>query len=275
MKAKLSVLVAALVVLLWLSAPAFAGSPAASDADAVHYYVSLGDSLAAGPQAGGDANNYADQLFAALRKHDPTLQLVKLGCGGETTHSMIFRNPCGYSHGSQLDEAVAFLHAHTQFVRLVTIDIGANDLFLCVLHLDQGCLDTALPSVTTNLAAILAAVHDAAGPDVPIVGANYYDPFLAFWFSSPGAAQLTEQMVVQFKRRARVRPRAGAGRRRKRLRDDELDGCRRSPAERAPHLPVDPDVHELPRRSPEHCRLRRHRTGVPRRTPVRRWIRCE
>jgi lysophospholipase L1-like esterase len=198
MKAKLSVLVAALVVLLWLSAPAFAGSPAASDADAVHYYVSLGDSLAAGPQAGGDANNYADQLFAALRKHDPTLQLVKLGCGGETTHSMIFRNPCGYSHGSQLDEAVAFLHAHTQFVRLVTIDIGANDVFLCVLHLDQGCLDTALPSVTTNLAAILAAVHDAAGPDVPIVGANYYDPFLAFWFSSPGAAQLTEQMVVQF-----------------------------------------------------------------------------
>jgi hypothetical protein len=25
-----------------------------------------------------------------------------------------------------------------------------------------------------------------------------YDPFLAFWFSSPTAAQITEQMVVQF-----------------------------------------------------------------------------
>ena len=27
---------------------------------------------------------------------------------------------------------------------------------------------------------------------------NYYDPFLAFWFGSPSAAQMTEQMVVQF-----------------------------------------------------------------------------
>jgi hypothetical protein len=27
---------------------------------------------------------------------------------------------------------------------------------------------------------------------------NYYDPFLAYWFGSPGAAQLSEQMVAQF-----------------------------------------------------------------------------
>jgi hypothetical protein len=34
---------------------------------------------------------------------------------------------------------------------------------------------------------------------MPIVGMNYYDPFLVFWFSDPTAAQTTEQMVVQFK----------------------------------------------------------------------------
>jgi lysophospholipase L1-like esterase len=123
---------------------------------------------------------------------------VKLGCGGETTHSMLFGNPCGYAHGSQLAEAVSFLHAHAKFVQLVTIDIGGNDVLPCAFLRDQPCLDAATASVATNLATILSALHDAAGSDVPIVGMNYYDPFLALWFSSPTAAQITEQMVVQF-----------------------------------------------------------------------------
>ena len=173
-------------------------SPAASDTRAVHYYVSLGDSLAASYQPNGDfTHGYAEQLFADLKAHDPTLRLVKLGCGGETTARMIFDNSCGYPHGSQLAEAVSFLHAHRQFVRLVTLDIGGNDVLLCVFYRDQGCLDAALPSVATNLATIVSTLREAAGPDVPIVGMNYYDPFLAFWFSDPTAARITEQMVVQ------------------------------------------------------------------------------
>jgi lysophospholipase L1-like esterase len=171
----------------------------ADDTNAVHYYVSLGDSLAASSQPNGDdIHGYAEQLYASLKATDPKLKLVKLGCGGETTASMIFSNPCGYPHGSQLDEAVSFLHAHSEFVSLVTIDIGGNDVLLCVFDLDQGCLDAALPSVASNLATIVSRLREAAGPDVPIVGMNYYDPFLAFWFSNPTAAQTTEQMVVQF-----------------------------------------------------------------------------
>ncbi len=198
MKLRLSILATLCAALVTGVPAAFVDGAAASDTSAVHYYLSLGDSLASSPEAGGDANNYADQLFAALKEQDPTLRLVKLGCGGETTHSMIFRNPCGYAHGSQLAEAVSFLHAHRQFVSLVTLDIGANDVLLCVFNVDQGCLDTALPAVSTNLATIVSALRAAAGPDVPIVGMNYYDPFLAFWFDSQAAAQLTEQMVVQF-----------------------------------------------------------------------------
>src|SRR5262249_49886301 len=75
-------------------------------------------------------------------------------------------------------------------------DIGGNDVLLCVFHQDQGCLDAALTSVASNLATIVSRLRDAAGPDVPIVGMNYYDPFLAFWFSDPAAAHITEQMVV-------------------------------------------------------------------------------
>ncbi len=161
---------------------------AASASAAPAYYVSLGDSLAAGTQPGHFSTNesYTDQLFADLRAGRPTLQHVKLGCPGETTASMITpdlpfegrnaHNPCQYPHGSQLAEAVSFLHAHQKFVALVTIDIGPNDLF-------RG---GGVPAITTNLPVILAALREAAGPGVPIIGMNFYDPFLApVWFSNP------------------------------------------------------------------------------------------
>jgi GDSL-like Lipase/Acylhydrolase family len=133
MNRRLVILLAALV--------AAAVAPARALADnsrAVHYYVSLGDSLAEGFQPNGDGDHgYADQLYALMKVDDPTLRLVKLGCGGETTLSTV--DPylpwegrgatyhCNYPHGSQLAEAVSFLHAHAGFIRAVTIDIGGND----------------------------------------------------------------------------------------------------------------------------------------------------
>jgi lysophospholipase L1-like esterase len=165
-----------------------AGTPtaAAAESQAPVYYLSLGDSLAAGTQPGREFTNegYADQLAAALRTKMSTLRLVKLGCPGETTTSMITpdlpfegrtgHNACQYPHGSQLAEAVNFLHAHQRSVALVTIDIGPNDLFRC------GCTDT----IRLNLPLILAALREAAGPGVPIVGMNFYDPRLAqVWFN--------------------------------------------------------------------------------------------
>jgi lysophospholipase L1-like esterase len=187
--------------------------------NAVHYYVALGDSLAAGYQPNGETgpdgmflHGYANQLYDALKANDPTLQLLNLSCGGETTSSMISgeevhfagsRSFCGYrswhghlAHGSQLDDAVAFLHAHSGFVSLITIDIGGNDVGACVYSLDQACLDNGLATVNQNLPVILSTLREAA-PGVPIVGMNYYDPFLVFWFSDPTAAQTTEQMVVE------------------------------------------------------------------------------
>jgi lysophospholipase L1-like esterase len=209
-------IIAALCVTYTLAPPASADSLEAPDANSVHYYVALGDSLAEGYQPNGDlAHGYADQLYAALRADDPTLQLEKLACGGETTSSMIsgveptgslgsryFCAPPGpqrkeLAHGSQLADAVAFLHAHSQFVALITIDIGGNDVGVCVYQLDQSCLANGLTTIRQNLALILSALREAVGPNVPIVGMNYYDPFLAFWFSDPTAAQTTEQMAVQ------------------------------------------------------------------------------
>jgi lysophospholipase L1-like esterase len=181
-------------------------SVARADADsATHYYLSLGDSLAAGSNANGDGaaftdQGYADQLYTALAARDPKLELEKLGCGGESSVSMRFGSQpptdvlsCGgpryyktflYPKGTQLAEAVGFLNAHKGKVSLITIDIGANDLsrvdaagnLVTCLFPPESC-DTEAPLLLANLAAILNELRAAAGPDVPIVGMTYYDVF--------------------------------------------------------------------------------------------------
>jgi lysophospholipase L1-like esterase len=180
-------LIGALVILASLTAPV-AAAPGASGEHARLYYLSLGDSLAAGVQPIGDPANrfrtdcgYADQLHRAIRDDLPALEHVKLGCPGESTTTMIHGGICSYPHGSQLDEAVSFLHAHREFVAFVTIDLGAND-FACN---DLPCFPAGVASIQQNLPAILAALREAAGPDVPIVGMTLYDPLLAAWFLGP------------------------------------------------------------------------------------------
>src|SRR5881296_2487645 len=80
-----------LVTICALAIVAATPAAAAAESQAPVYYLSLGDSLAAGTQPGREFTNegYADQLAAALRTKMPTLQLVKLGCPGEATTSMI------------------------------------------------------------------------------------------------------------------------------------------------------------------------------------------
>jgi lysophospholipase L1-like esterase len=159
-----------------------------SDEHAKLYYVSVGDSLAAGVQPIGDPadlyrtdQGYAEQLLALARVDSPKLSLVKLGCPGETTTTMIEGGICSYAHGSQLDEAVSFLEAHRSFVAFVTIDIGPND-FACY---EPECLPAGVGSIQANLPVILAALREAAGPGVPIVGMTIYNPFLAAWLLGP------------------------------------------------------------------------------------------
>ena len=64
----------------------------------------------------------------------------------------------------------------------MTLDIGANDISQLGDVAGQA-------QIKANLPVILAALRDAAGPDVPIIGMNYYDPFLVVWFSDPAALQ--------------------------------------------------------------------------------------
>lgn len=193
--------IAALVLVLGTIGNAAASSEASSD-HAKLYYVSVGDSQAAGVQPIGDPDNlyrtldgYSEQLLAIGRERLPKLSLIKLGCPGETTATMIGGGICSYPHGSQLDEAVSFLHAHRNHVAFVTIDLGAND-FPCN---EERCVPAGIASIRANLPGILAVLREAAGPDVPIVGATLYNPFLAAWLLGPEGrayAEYTETALI-------------------------------------------------------------------------------
>ena len=168
------------------------------------YYLALGDSLSLGVQPAAlgasvrTGQGYANQLYAGWRRRLPGLRLVKLGCLGETTGTMIHGGICHYRAGSQLAAAVAFLRAHRSRVAMITLDIGANDAEKCLatpspLEL-AGCVATVIPRAAANLKTILATLRRAAGR-VKIVAMNYYLPALAQWrhgFTGELIARLAE-----------------------------------------------------------------------------------
>jgi len=173
------------------------------------YYLSLGDSLAVGLQPGpGGSDNptaqgYPDLLERKLHTRIPGLRLVKLGCSGETTSTMIYGGRCGYPAGSQLAQAVRFLRSHHGKVALVTIDIGANDPNSCVLHQPVSrmfsCLPARINQTERNIVKIMARLRAAAGRHVLIVGMTYYVPELGLWARSPTGrevALLTEGLAA-------------------------------------------------------------------------------
>jgi lysophospholipase L1-like esterase len=195
-----------LAVILVLASGLGTAAPVKAASEPVSYYLSVGDSLAQGFQPiGGPHTNsavagynqgYADQLLKLARDGGGEhLRLVKLGCGGETTASMIADSLCrdDYDTGSQLGDAVEFLDEHAGEVAFITIDIGANDIFQC-----EGGPACFIPQIATNLPHILNTLREHAGPDVPIVGANSYSPFVVDWFDDPAAGQFAAAQIVMF-----------------------------------------------------------------------------
>jgi lysophospholipase L1-like esterase len=158
-------------------------------------YLALGDSVAAGvgaTPAGEDG--YVPVLHETLVAGRPCgsgralgcrLELVNLAQPGATTVTLI---------SQQLPAAVELLADRRSTptpvddVRLVTIDIGGNDLFgpvvaACAANPQSaGCTSTIaaqLSQVAVNYDRILAALRAAAGPDTTIAVMTYYNPLPA------------------------------------------------------------------------------------------------
>jgi lysophospholipase L1-like esterase len=203
---------AAAVALLAGAAPAAAA--ATRTGPPAKYYLSLGDSLAQGVQPAtpplppgvslGQSietdQGYVDDLFAHYSAQFPgNLQLVKLGCPGETTTSMLTGggSPCTYPQGSQLAAALAFIRAHRSAVVLITIDIGANNVDGCAAGgvISQACVASGFAAAQSDLPKILGALRAAVGEDTVIAGMNLYDPFLADFLTGSAGQAVAAQSV--------------------------------------------------------------------------------
>lgn len=173
---------------------------AAMATSSAHYYVALGDSLSVGYQPGlGNTNHgYTDDLYKTLKAKDPSLKLVKLGCAGETTTTMLNGGICTYPEGSQIKAAESFLKAHHGSVRVVTLDIGANDVDGCLAggSISPPCILRGLQTMGTNLPQITSRLRLAAGPGPRFSAMTYYDPFLASWLKGSSGQTLARESVL-------------------------------------------------------------------------------
>ena len=196
-------------LILCLTTLALGNAAAASDHDSgVRHYLSLGTSLAVGIQPDASGANrltdegYADQLHDILAPEFRKLKLTKLGCPGETTSTMMNGGLCDYEEGSQLAQAVEFLRAHKNKVAIVTIDMGVNDVLAadCIDvptgNVDVDCLLSAFGTLSNNLSVILSTLQLAAHPDTRFIAINYYNTFLAFWFTGPAGQALAYESAA-------------------------------------------------------------------------------
>jgi lysophospholipase L1-like esterase len=181
-------------------------------------YLALGDSVTFGYQEpavvpapryarASSFVGYPEQLGAVLR-----LKVANAACPGETSSSFIdpsaqsfgcenvvgpggTKRPGGYRtlfplhvryRGSQLRYAVAFLRAHRN-VRLVSLMIGANDLFACQQTTSDACASPAeqqavLTRLAANVRRILSAIRTRAHYRGQLAIVTYY----SLDYASPG-----------------------------------------------------------------------------------------
>lgn len=154
------------------------------------FYLDIGGSASRGTQPNTLHNGnidmltdegYSNDVVSWAQNHGVSLALTEIGCGGETTRSMISGNDrCYRGHGSQLDSAVAFLQAHRYGAGLVTIDLGFNDVIHCMstTGVKPTCVHRHIVALRRQLRFILRALVKAKGPKVTLIGVGHYDPFL-------------------------------------------------------------------------------------------------
>jgi lysophospholipase L1-like esterase len=176
--------------------------PAAAHADpsetgrsnATGWYLALGDSLAAGYQPDRTPavdldGGYVGAVLEAAREDSPKTKLVNLACPGATSTTMVAGGgQCEYEKRTQMAQARQFLRAHGQHTRLITLTVGANDITPCLREVNiAACAADVLQAYGPRLAGMVASLR-AAAPHARIVVTNYYNPYLALFFS-PDAQQ--------------------------------------------------------------------------------------
>ena len=185
-------------------------------------YLALGDSLPFGyvddsPDGYEDADTSVG--YPELIGEDRGLDVVNVTCPGETTASFADLTAVSYGctnvqgqepgfrdtyplhvdyEGAQLAEALRVLRSSDD-VELVTLQIGANDIFLC--DLTRVC-DTAegmaalAAQVEAGVGRILSALRADGGYDGPVVVVGYYAIDYRDTASLPGREPLNRALAA-------------------------------------------------------------------------------
>jgi lysophospholipase L1-like esterase len=184
-------------------------------------YLALGDSVAFGyvPPQAVPAPDYFDPRSFVGYPEDVAralhLRVSNASCPGETTASFLVpgapSNGCENSPGSsagyrteyplhvqysgtQMQYALRYLAVHRD-TRLVTIDIGANDVFLCQETTADACASTAefqavLRQIGANLTTIYTLIRHVARYHGLLVALTYY----SVSYSDPAEVAGTEAL---------------------------------------------------------------------------------
>jgi hypothetical protein len=192
------------------SAPnASAASPkAAPPVTVTAFYLDMGASESLGFQPTGiPAHNgartntgYANDLIYRESFKGVSLALEQIGCPGDTVQSLLETtksDACYTAPVNQLSKATAYLRANATEAGLVTIDLGFNNVRLCLWAepVNEACLAQGIAAVEVDLPKILAALKAAGGPNVHFVGLEYADPFLGYFLDgTAGPADATETL---------------------------------------------------------------------------------
>jgi acyl-CoA thioesterase I len=164
----------AMALALTLTVAAGSQTLAASPTPVV--YLALGDSLAEGIGASNIAETaYVPRLFHYLHgtTHGGVDTLVNLGIGGDTSYWFLSGTPWGA--GPQLQQALAAINDPTTDTRIVTLDIGGNDVLntlfgnpACHVIASVACraaMAATLTAFAVNYQTILSALNTALAAD--------------------------------------------------------------------------------------------------------------
>jgi lysophospholipase L1-like esterase len=155
-------------------APPVAGHP---------WFLTVGDSVTSGftvdLSRAGVNSSWAVQLQHLLAASGRAWDLYDTACPSERTDTYYTLCPARsqipfLATTSQHDAALAAVSAHRADLRAVFVDLGSNDLLR-----DQRAgvpVATSIANLRTALTAVVAELRRAAGPGVPVIVCNFYDP---------------------------------------------------------------------------------------------------
>ena len=176
-----------------------------------HGYLGLGDSVAFGTNPLLDASNASNFTgYPEIVAQTLNIEDVNAACPGEASGGFI--SPTGLDNvcrpyraafplhvsytGTQLDFAINYLKNNPR-TRLVTLNLGANDLFKLqkICNNDAACIAASLPTFLANMDANLRTIFAAirgTGYTGLIVALTYY----ALDYNNPGGAILLNNPMI-------------------------------------------------------------------------------